>query len=269
MGGAAILLIIIVIAALGGLAFCIFACPFNLDIGAKPNIPLSPNEKPVPFSRVRIGGVSYGLWDIRDNSTSLLKFMVLVNPNDGTVIHDAHTQSEAFAIRLAFLTAYLVKSINDRAQNAQDAAGRLAGLQNAAAFAARYVGQESVADSILKVGTDLQEKTGSAIALAATLDSSKDTANALVRDPSDTNADLFLSNLGLTTAVSSSQRAAFIGFLFSNTLQQANIPVGSWLEQIYESITGGANPSLSLLSATFGTYEASQTTSALESRGEY
>jgi len=261
---------------IGGAAFAIvtgiITVPAPKDNGVKPNIPLQ-NEKLVPVARMKVDGNEYALWDVRDSSTNILKFMILADPGTGQLILGSSIQSRAFAIRLALQAAYLVKSINDQAHNAQDAAGQLAALGNVAAYGAEYVGQGAIIEKIRDIGSQMQEKTAPALVLAATLDENKDSVKALTDEPSNRNADLFLTNLGLTAAqaaaAGSSQEAAFICFLFSAALQQGSIPIGSWLQQIYDSITGGSNPSLSLLSETFGTYETVQTTSALNARGVY
>jgi hypothetical protein len=269
-------MVLIIGLVMGGAAFVmvrgLMAIPAAKDNGIEPKIPLE-NEKVVPVARMKIDGNEYALWDVRDNSTNVLKFMILADPGTGQRILDSSIQSRAFAIRLALQAAYLVKSINDQAHNAQDAAGQLAALGKVAAYGAEYVGQGRIIEKIRDIASQMEEKTAPALVLAATLDENKDSAKALTDQPSDRNANLFLTNLGLTAAqaaaAGSSQEAAFICFLFSAALRQGSIPIGSWLQQIYDSITGGSNPSLSLLSQTFGTYETAQTTSALNARGVY
>jgi hypothetical protein len=271
--GAGFLIILVVGLAMFGMITGLIVLTPPKDNGARPAVHLFQNEVLVPVTRMSIRGTGYALWDVRDNATHLLKYMILVNPATGAPIVDQNVQSTAFAIRLALQMAYVVRTIANSAQSAQDAAGQLAGLGTVAVYAARAAGEGSLANKMEDFGIQMQEKTGPALALATTLGSDKGAADKLANDPTDQNADMFLINFGATTAetaaAGSSQRAAFTCSIITTALQDSSIPINSWLVQIYDFISVGSNPGLSLISATFGAYEASQTTSALNARGVY
>jgi len=238
------------------------------DPGSPPNIPI-PNEKTAHVLRTRIDGTDCSLWDIRDNRTGVLKFMVSVNPVDGRPIRDLGIQSRIFSVRLALQAAYVVKSIGDEASKVEEIAANIGKLGNVAISIAESAGQNSMAKDLREFSASMGEKTQTALALAATVRGSREYAERMIKDPSEENADLFLASLGASAAVTFSQRAAFVYFIISSALQQIGSSPGPWLEMFYNQVTKGTKPTIALVESTFGAYEASITSTELTARGVY
>lgn len=264
-----VLILLILVAAVVGMQLGWLVFMGNGDPGTPPKIQLRQYEEFVHVSRIRIAGDEYGLWDVRDNRTNILYFMLLVKPGDGTRIRDPDLQSRAFSLRLALQTAHVVKSINDGAKTAEDTTARIANLGTLAISVAEISGQRSIARDLRRFGTLIGEKTETALALAASVQGSAEYAEHLIKDPSEQNADLFMTSLGVSAMLTLSQRAALVYLLISNALQAMAISPGPWLEMLYNQLTQGTNPTIGLLGGTFGAYETSNTTKALAARGVY
>ena len=237
--------------------------------GTTPKIPLFVDENLVYVSRVKISGNEYSIWDVRDNGTKVLKLMVLVDPPDGKPIRDEEILSKAFAVRLALQSAHLIKSIADKTTQVGQIGATILGLSRIASSTAEYLGQVSTVRDIERFTASVSDGAELAAAVGASLSGSMDSANHLINDPSDQNADLFFANLGASTVLTISQRAALVYLILSDALQALGLSPRPWLQSIYGFVTQGTNPSLSIMSMTFGAYESSQTTDALEVRAAY
>jgi len=263
------LIALIIVAAFAGMQLGWFVFAGKGNPGTPPKIELRQYEKLVHVSRIRIAGDEYCIWDVRDNRTNALNFMLLVKPGDGTPISDPDLQSRAYSLRLALQTAHVVKSISDGAKIAEDTTTRITNLGALAISVAEISGQRSLARDLRGFVASIGEKTEAALALAASVQGSADYAERLLKDPSEQDADLFMTSLGVSAMLTLSQRAAFVYLLISNALQMMAISPGPWLEMLYGQLTQGANPTIVLVGGTFGAYETSNTSKALAARGVY
>jgi hypothetical protein len=225
-----------------------------------PNIPLSSSEKPVLGTDVSIAGQEYAIWDIRDANTNMLKFMTVSDPNTGTINGDSNLESHAFAVRIAFQIASDIKSINDF-ESGSSAGNKISGMIESALVLLTGTGQSGA------VVTAIQDTATVTTSLVTIAGSTSDSANNLVSNPSDQNADLFLTKLDMATGVSASQKLVAFSVLISSAFVELHIPTGPLFQTMYEDLTLGTNPSLSVTSATFGALEESQTNDALAARG--
>jgi len=260
-------LIIIGATAFGGILFEFLTLTNNGSPGAAPKIDRSENEKIVHVSRMKIAGGDYSVWELRDNRTRLLRFMMLVDPVDGRIIRDSEIQRKAFSVRFALQIACLVKSIDDNASRVEEVAANIVRLGNTAIYTAEFVGLKEIAKDLKEFSASIAEKTQIALALAGTVKGSKQYAERLIKDPNEENADIFLASLGASAAVSLSQRAAFVYYIVSSALQQMGSSPGPWLETFYKQVTLETKPTLALLERTFGMYETSVTSTELSAHG--
>jgi hypothetical protein len=269
--GLTVLLMVFLLIGAGSLSAIYFGWfpPKNNDSGATPRIPLLRNEKLVFVSRVDISGSMRAIWDVRDNVTNILKFMVLVDPSNGQVIRDQDIVSKAFAIRLALDMAITVNTLADKVNQAGQFATTIVGLGNIASRIASSLGEVSTVGAIERFTSSVADSSSVASAVCVSLSASSDSASRLTSDPSDQNADFFLTSLGASSLLTASQRAALIYLILSNSLQSLGLSPGPWLQSIYGFVTQGTQPSLSMVSMTFGSYESSQTTNALAVRGAF
>lgn len=259
-------LLLLLFGGMAGIYFGWQITTHDNEPGTAPKVSLFVNEYLLHVTRVKISGNEYSIWDVRDNSTKALKFMVLVDPSNGKPIHDNEILSKAFAVRLALQSAHVVKSLADRTGQAEQIGTTILGLGGIASYTAEYLGQFSTLRDIDRFTVSVTKGTELAAAVGTSLSGSTDSADGLINDPSDQNADLFFANLGASTILTSSQRAALVYLVLSDALQRLGLSPGSWLQSIYGFLTQGTDPSLSMMSMTFGAYESSQTTGALESR---
>jgi tetratricopeptide (TPR) repeat protein len=242
----------------------------NLDVviltsgvpGAEPKIQLLLNEGFAHTFRMVIAGSDYSLWDLRDSRTGLLKFMVLVSPSDGRLVLDPDLQSRGFSLRLALQVAHVVKSINDSAKGTEDKAHNIERLVTLAINLAEMTGQYNVARDLRELAASLRGSFQTASSLA-TADRSAGCAGRLIVDLTEENAEAFMASLGAAATVS--QRAAYVYCLIRNALLQMGAGPGAWLEDLYDRLQG-SRPTMFVLAATFGKYEASQATMQLARR---
>jgi hypothetical protein len=251
----------------GGLGV-IFGIPPNRNSvqEVRPKVSLDPYEALGFATSVKISGVQYSVWDIRDNRTKLFKFMLLANPADGKIVADPKVESKAFSIRLALQCAYVLVALHDRASQAGQVASSLVALGGVASRTAQVLGDSSIANSIDDLTSYVEKGSGSSAAILSVLNGAVPYANQLIADPSDQNADLFMTSLGATALLTYSQQAAFAYLILANALQDIGISCGPWLISFYNLVTGGNRPSLSLMTLTFGDYESSVTMDQLSTR---
>jgi hypothetical protein len=266
---AAAFVLLLVVGSMSGIYFGWQITKGESSPGATPRISLFAGEKFTYVSRVKISGNSYSIWDVRDNSTNVLRLMILVDPKDGSPIRTEETLSKAFAIRLALQSAHLIISLSAKANQVVQIGTTVLRLGQIASSTAEYLGQFSTLRDIERFTASVSKGTDLAAAVETSLSGSTDSANHLLNDPSDENADLFFANLGASAVLSVSQRAALVYLVLSDALQVLGLSPGPWLQSVYDLMTQGTNPSLSVMSMTFGAYESSQTASALESRAAF
>jgi hypothetical protein len=113
----------------------------------------------------------------RDTNTNMLKFIIVSDPNSGTIDRDPSLESRAFAIRLAFQIASDIKSINSFEQSG--AASTVGGMVASAITFANGGAQTGAA--VLAI----QDTTAVATSLVAIAGSTSNSADNLVSNPSD------------------------------------------------------------------------------------
>lgn len=267
-GLAIVFVFLIIFAGFSGIIFGILPNR-NTVQEVPPEVSLAPYEALGFATSVKISGVLYSVWDMRDNRTNLFKFMILANPADGKIVADPKLESKAFSIRLALQCAYVLVALHDRASQAGQVASSLVALGGAASRTAQILGDSSIANSIDDLTSSAEKESAGSAAILSVLNGSVPYANQLIADPSDQNADLFMTSMGATALLTYSQQAAFAYLVLVNALQNIGISPGPWLISFYNLVTGGNKPSLSLMTLTFGDYESSVTRDQLSTRVAY
>jgi len=236
------------------------------ETGISPQINLISDEKLMPVSKIGYRGAEYMIWDVRNKDTNALKSMLVVNPSNGTIITNRQQVAEVSAIRLTLQMANTVKTINEQVGRAEQIAQKIGGMIDAAAHIAEAAGQKESSRELRKFSTCISEKTELAFILANIMKSSERQAEALLKDPNESTADRFLTSLSVSTAMSCSERAAFVCFLAITALQDIGLHPSSWIDEVYLRLTLDSQPSLEVLAQTFGMYQANLTDNLLAER---